>query len=61
MPLTHLNEAMRKVAFEGQSVWQVTTASVNLNNHILNIPVLLILLIWGVVVYFFAVKVFKWE
>lgn len=61
MPLTHLNEAMRKVAFEGQSVWSVTTASISLFNHIYFIPVLLILLLWGVIVYFIAVQVFKWE
>jgi len=61
MPLTHLNEAMRKVAFEGQSVWKVTTASFTLFNNTYNVSILLILLLWGVVVYFFAVKVFKWE
>jgi len=48
MPLTHLNNAMRSVAFEGQSLWAV-------KNEIG------ILLIWGVVVYFIAIKVFKWE
>lgn len=48
MPLTHLNTAMREVAFEGQSLWDV-------RNEIG------ILLIWGVIVYFIAIKVFKWE
>ncbi len=48
LPLTHLNTAMRAVAFEGQSLWDV-------KNEIG------ILLIWGVVVYAVAVKVFKWE
>jgi ABC-2 type transport system permease protein len=48
LPLTHLNEAMRKIAFEGQGLWQV-------KNEIG------VLLLWGVVVYFVAVKVFKWE
>ena len=48
LPLTHLNTAMRAVAFEGQSLWEV-------KNEIG------ILLIWGVVVYAVAVKVFKWE
>lgn len=48
MPLTYLNDALRKVAFEGLSLWQVR----------LEIGVLLI---WGVIVYFAAVKLFKWE
>ncbi len=48
LPLTHLNTAMRAVAFEGQSLWDV-------KNEIG------ILLLWGVVVYFIAIKVFKWE
>ena len=48
MPLTHLNTAFRNIAFEGQSLWQV-------RNEIG------VLLLWGVVVYFVAVKVFKWE
>jgi ABC-2 type transport system permease protein len=48
MPLTHLNTALRNVAFEGQSLWQVKSE-------------ILILIIWGVVVYGIAVKVFKWE
>lgn len=48
LPLTHLNTAMRAVAFEGQSLWDV-------KNEIG------ILLLWGVIVYAVAVKVFKWE
>lgn len=48
MPLTHLNTAFRNIAFEGQSLWQVKGE-------------IGILLLWGVVVYFVAVKVFKWE
>jgi ABC-2 type transport system permease protein len=48
LPLTHLNTAMRAVAFEGQNLWDV-------KNEIS------ILLIWGVVIYAVAVKVFKWE
>lgn len=48
LPLTHLNTAMRAVAFEGQNLWDV-------KNEIG------ILLLWGVVVYAVAVKVFKWE
>ena len=48
LPLTHLNTAMRAVAFEGQNLWDV-------KNEIG------ILLLWGVIVYIVAVKVFKWE
>ena len=48
MPLTYLNDAMRKVAFEGVSLFYVWDD-------------ILILAIWGVVVYFFATRLFKWE
>jgi ABC-2 type transport system permease protein len=48
LPLTHLNTAMRAVAFEGQNLWDV-------KNEIG------ILLLWGVIVYAIAIKVFKWE
>ncbi|MEJ7586559.1 MAG: ABC transporter permease [Ferruginibacter sp.] len=48
MPLTHLNTAMRAVAFEGQNLWQ-------LRNEVG------ILLLWCVVIYLIAIKVFKWE
>jgi len=48
LPLTHLNNAMRKVAFEGVGLTQVTHE-------------LLILLAWGLVIYAVAIKTFKWE
>ncbi len=48
LPLTYLNEAMRKISFEGASIFDVGYD-------------ILILLIWGVIVYAIAVKVFKWE
>ncbi len=48
LPLTHLNTALRQVAFEGQNLWDVK----------LEIG---ILLLWGAAVYAVAVKVFKWE
>lgn len=48
LPLTHLNTAMRNVAFEGQNLWDVRFE-------------IGILLLWGVIVYVAAVKVFKWE
>lgn len=48
MPLTHLNNALRDVAFEGNNLWDVRWEIV-------------ILLAWGIVVYGISVKVFKWE
>lgn len=48
LPLTYLNDAMRKVAFEGAGLWDVKHQ-------------ILILAIWGIGVYIVAVKVFKWE
>jgi ABC-2 type transport system permease protein len=48
LPLTYLNTAMRKVAFEGLHLWDVRTE-------------IGVLLLWGVVVYAIAIKVFRWE
>ena len=48
LPLTYLNTAMRRVAFEGLNLWDVK----------LEIGVLLL---WGIIVYAVAVKAFKWE
>jgi ABC-2 type transport system permease protein len=48
MPLTHLNTALREVAFEGKNLWDVKIE-------------IGILLLWGIAVYAVAVKVFKWE
>lgn len=48
LPLTYLNDAMRKVAFEGAGLGDVTHQ-------------LLILGIWFIIVYAVAVKTFKWE
>lgn len=48
LPLTYLNEALRNVAFEGQNLWDV-------RNDIG------VMLLWGVIVYAIAIKVFKWE
>jgi ABC-2 type transport system permease protein len=48
LPLTYLNEAMRKIAFEGVSFIEVWRD-------------LLVLGIWGAVVYLIAARVFKWE
>ncbi len=48
LPITHLNTAMRNVAFEGQDLWDVRME-------------IGILLLWGIAVYIIAIKVFKWE
>jgi len=48
LPLTHLNEALRGVAFEGLNLWEVRME-------------IAILLIWGLAAYLIAVRVFKWE
>ena len=48
LPLTYLNDALRKVAFEGAGLWDVKHQ-------------MLIMLIWGIVIYAIAVKTFKWE
>jgi len=48
LPLKQLNDAMRNVAFEGANLWDVKGQ-------------IGYLLIWGVVVYAIAIKVFKWE
>jgi ABC-2 type transport system permease protein len=48
LPLTFLNDAMRKVAFEGAGLLSVS--------HQIGIIAL-----WGIAVYALAVKVFKWE
>ena len=48
MPLKHLNDAMRNVAFEGA----------HLNDCLKQIG---ILAIWGVAVYIVAIRVFRWE
>lgn len=48
LPLTYLNDAMRKVAFEGAGLWDVKHQ-------------ILIMVIWGIGIYAVAVKVFKWE
>lgn len=48
LPLTHFNNAMRSISFEGVSIWNCGKE-------------LGILAIWGIVVYAIAVKVFRWE
>ncbi len=48
LPLTYLNDAMRKIAFEG----------VHLTGCL---PELGMLALWGIIIYTIAVKLFKWE
>lgn len=48
LPLTHLNDAMRNIAFEG--------------SHLVDCGKQLgILALWGIVLYAIAIKVFRWE
>ncbi len=48
LPLTYLNDALRKIAFEGAGFWDVRVD-------------VLVLLGWGVVIYAIAGRAFKWE
>jgi len=48
LPLTYLNDALRKIAFDGANIFTLPHE-------------MLILLAWGVGVYFVAIKFFKWE
>ncbi|HEY6976598.1 MAG TPA: ABC transporter permease [Chitinophagaceae bacterium] len=48
LPLTHFNNAMREISFEGANLLRVWKD-------------ISILLIWGVLLYAIAIKVFKWE
>ncbi|CAN5595576.1 ABC transporter permease [soil metagenome] len=48
LPLTHFNNAMREISFEGATIFDVWKD-------------VGVLLIWGVLLYAVAIKVFKWE
>lgn len=48
LPLTYLNDALRRVGFDGAGLWDIKID-------------ILILIIWGVVLYAVASKVFRWE
>ncbi|MBI1782643.1 MAG: ABC transporter permease [Sphingobacteriales bacterium] len=48
LPLTALNDAMRKISFEGLHIWQTPTE-------------VLILAAWGIIMFIIAARVFKWE
>lgn len=48
LPLTYMNDALRKISFDGASLWDVR----------LEVGVLLL---WGIIIYAVAGKLFKWE
>jgi ABC-2 type transport system permease protein len=48
LPLTYLNDALRKIAFEGVGFSDIS-------GH------LLIITIWGILVYIAAIRFFRWE
>lgn len=48
LPLTALNDSLRNVAFEGSSLWSCW-------------PQILVMAVWGVVVYAVTAKFFRWE
>lgn len=48
LPLTHFNNAMREISFEGATIFDVWQD-------------IGVLLIWGVILYAIAIRVFKWE
>src|SRR3990167_7382067 len=48
LPMTFLNDAFRKVAFEGLTITSV-------------LPQIASLIVWGLVIYLLVVKLFKWE
>lgn len=48
LPLTYLNDALRKISFDGANLWDVRMD-------------VLVLAVWGVVIYLVAGKLFKWE
>jgi len=48
LPLTALNDAMRNIAFEGSGLLSCSSE-------------ILILLAWGVLIYFIVIKTFRWE
>lgn len=48
LPLTYLNDALRKISFEGARLWQLPKE-------------IGILALWGIIIYIVAIKVFRWE
>jgi ABC-2 type transport system permease protein len=48
LPLTYLNDGLRKIAFEGAALWDVRFN-------------MLVLVLWGIGIYILAAKFFRWE
>lgn len=48
LPLTYMNDALRKISFDGASLWDVRVE-------------IGVLLLWGIVIYAVAGRIFKWE
>ena len=48
LPLSYLNDALRKISFDGAGFWMVRGD-------------IIALLVWGVLIYGVAIKTFKWE
>lgn len=48
LPLTYLNDALRKVAFEGAGLMDISNQ-------------ILVIVLWGVIIYVAAVRFFRWE
>jgi ABC-2 type transport system permease protein len=48
LPLTYLNDALRRTAFEGAALTEL-------------FPQLTVLLVWGIVIYTLSVRLFRWE
>ena len=48
LPLTYLNDALRKVAFEGAGLFDISLQ-------------LFVMLFWGIIIYLLAVRFFRWE
>lgn len=48
LPLTYLNDALRKISFEGARLWELPKE-------------IGMLAVWGIVIYIVAIKVFRWE
>lgn len=48
LPLTYFNDAIRHIAFDGASFWDIRVD-------------ILVLLFWGIIVYTAAARLFKWE
>jgi ABC-2 type transport system permease protein len=48
LPLTALNDSMRKVSFEGLHIWETGSE-------------VLILIVWGILMFILAAKFFRWE